>query len=123
MDQTDEFFHEPGAEEAWSESHYIHFVDEAVQGHGRIGFYPNRGEANVWAFLTVDDAIYYVADPVVPPAEVHGLCARRPSYTYAHHPEDGGEQWRIEWRGEATRVEDPAAVLAGSGTTASSTWP
>lgn len=115
MDPADEFFHEPGDEPSWSESHYFHFVDEDVQGHGRIGFYPNRGQANVWAFVLEGERIYWVADEVVPPAEVHGLCAGRSDYTYAHHPVSVGEEWRVEWRGAATRTTSPADVLAGRG--------
>jgi len=119
MDATDEFFHVPGDEEAWSESHYVHFADEDVQGHGRIGFYPNRDQANVWAFVTVDEEVYYVDDAVVPPEEVHGLLARREEYTYGHVPETAGEEWRVEWHGTAKRVTDPEDVLAGRGEAAS----
>lgn len=115
----DEFFHEPGEEKYWSESHYFHFVDEDVQGHGRIGFYPNREQANVWMFLVEGETIYWVADEVVPPENVHGLCARQEEYTYGHFPETVGEEWRVEWRGTATKSTDPADVLAGRGEPAS----
>lgn len=115
MDPTDEFFHDPGDEEAWSESHYFHFVDEDVQGHGRIGFYPNRGVANVWAFLCEGETIYWVADERVPPSEVHGLAARRDDYIYAHHPLSIGQEWRIEWSGTARQTTNPTDVLADAG--------
>lgn len=118
MVRRDEFFHEPGPEEHWSESHYFHFVDEDVQGHGRIGFYPNRGQANVWAYVVAGESIYWVDDEVVPPEEVHGLRANRAAYTYGHHLETVGEEWGIEWHGTAQHATAPADVLAGRGETA-----
>lgn len=115
MNPRDEFFHEPGDERNWSESHYFHFADEDLQGHGRIGFYPNRDQANVWAFVTDGESIYWVDDEVVPPEEVHGLCAQRETYTYAHFPETVGEAWRVEWQGTALKSSTPGDVLSGRG--------
>lgn len=115
MARRDEFFHEPGPEEDWSESHYFHFADTDVQGHGRIGFYPNRGQANVWAYVVAGDTVYYVNDEVVPPEAVHGLEASTGGYTYGHYPETVGREWRVEWHGTARTTTAPADVLAGRG--------
>jgi len=113
--EKDEFFHVPGDEKYWSESHYFHFVGEDVSGHARIGFYPNREQANVWAFITRGETIYYVDEPSVPTEDVHGLVARRDDYTFTYVPETVGEEWRFELEGTVKTVSEPSAVLEGAG--------
>lgn len=118
MDTADEFFHEPGEENHWSESHYLDFVGEELSGHARIGFYPNRETANVWAFLLDDEAVYWVAEESIPLADVHGLQARTDDWTYGMFPDEPGEQWTVEWAGTVTRSTSPEDVLAGRGESA-----
>jgi hypothetical protein len=115
METADELFHEPGDENHWSESHYLDFVGEDVTGHARIGFYPNRGTANVWAFLLDGEAVYWVAEESIPLAKVHGLQVREDDWTYGMFPDEPGEQWTVEWSGTVTRSTAPEDVLAGRG--------
>lgn len=113
-----EFFHEPTDEPFWSESHYLDFVGDDVQGHARIGFYPNQETANVWAYLLHDGAVYWIADESIPPAAVHGLHVRADDWTFGLFPEEVGERWRVAWSGTATRSTTAADVLAGRGESA-----
>lgn len=115
MPGRDEFFHEPTNETYWSESHYLDFVADEVQGHARIGFYPNQESVNVWAYLLDGDDIYWVDEENISPSKVHGLLVREDQWTYGMLPEKVGEQWRVIWNGTATKSTSPADVLAGSG--------
>lgn len=115
MPPADEFFHEPTGEEYWSESHYLDFVGEDVQGHARIGFYPNQETANVWAYLLDGEAVYWVGEGAIPLSNVHGLLVREDDWTYGMVPDEVGEQWTVTWEGTATKSTAPADVLAGRG--------
>lgn len=115
MDSRDEFFHEPGEAEFWSESHYLDFVGEDLQGHFRIGFYPNRQNANLSAYLLDGESVYVARDVAVDPTHVHGLTIRRDDWRFAMTPESVGRDWRVEFEGEMVRSEDPADVAAATG--------
>lgn len=115
MAATDEFFHEPTDERYWSESHYLDFVGEDVQGHARIGFYPNQETANVWAYLLDGEAVYWIGEESVPLSTVHGLLVREDDWTYGMVPDEVGEQWTVTWEGTATKSTSPADLLAGRG--------
>ncbi|MFB6172552.1 MAG: hypothetical protein ABEJ23_08455 [Haloarculaceae archaeon] len=117
METADEFFHRPTAEEYWSESHYLDFAGETLQGYVRIGFYPNRDLVSVWAYLLDGEAVYWVDAETVPPAATHGLVVRTDDWTFEMTP-DGDGAWTVTWAGTATRSTAPADVLAGRGETA-----
>lgn len=116
MDLRDEFFHVPGEAEFWSESHYLDFVGEALQGHFRIGFYPNRQEANLFAFLLDGEAIYSAVDPSIDLESVHGLSVRRDDWRFEMVPETVGRAWTVAFDGRMLRSETTADVAAGEGT-------
>lgn len=119
MRQVDEFFHRPGEETYWSESHYFDGIDTGgdIALHGRVGFYPNRTRANVFFYLITDDTVYWVRDEAIPPEDTHGLVVREDDWTLALQPRDPGEEWRVTFEGTVTETpaDDPAAVLAGGG--------
>ncbi len=117
MDPKDEFFHIPTDAEFWNESHYLDFVGEDLQGHFRIGFYPNRGEADLFGFLIENDAIYSVHDASIPLDQVHGLSIHHPDWHFAMTPIDVGRTWTVEFNGKMLQSETPAEVANTEGTT------
>lgn len=118
MTNADEFFHVPTDEKYWSESHYLDFVGEDLQGHGRIGFYPNQETANVWAYVVDGEDIYWVGKEQIPLSNVHGLLVREDDWTYGMIPKEVGKEWTVTWEGTVTRSSSPADVLAGRGESA-----
>ncbi|MFT4948406.1 MAG: hypothetical protein ACI9CA_000526 [Natronomonas sp.] len=119
MRQVDEFFHTPGEERYWSESHYFDATDEDgnIALHGRVGLYPNRSQANVFFYLITEDTVYWVRDETIPPERMHGLVVRDDEWTLAMEPLDPGQEWRVTFEGTVTETpaDDPGAVLAGRG--------
>jgi hypothetical protein len=120
MDRRHEFFHEPGADEFWSESWYMDYHGEAVQGHARVGFYPNRDQATVFAYVVHDDggpepAIYRVREEDVEPAATHGLHLEGVGWELSMVPEEPLEAWRLHLEGEATWVRGAEAAFEGTG--------
>lgn len=115
MDPREEFFHVPSAAEFWNESHYFDFVGDDLQGHARLGFYPNRGSANVFAYLIEDGTVHSLRDDEISPERTHGLAVREDDYRFAATPKRVGEAWELEIEGEFRRSADPADVLAGEG--------
>ena len=119
MDLADEFFHEPTDEEYWSESHYPDAVDvdAGVAFHTRIGFYPNRNTANVFAYLTVDEDIYWLREESVAPSDTHGLVAETDGWKFRMLPVEPPHKWNVAVEGEAktASTDDTEAVLEGRG--------
>lgn len=115
MDAREEFFHVPGDDEYWSESHYLDAVDDDVRVEVRLGFYPNRNVANVFAYVLADGAIYAIRDESVDPAAVHGTTVDAPDLRLELVPETAGRHWRVRLEGAARRCLSPAAVLSGDG--------
>lgn len=115
MDPREEFFHVPSEAEFWNESHYFDFVDDGLQGHARLGFYPNREAANVFAYLIDEGTVYALRDDEIPPARTHGLDVRRTDYRFTAAPERVGEVWTLAVEGQFRRCDSPADVLAGEG--------
>lgn len=117
MNVGDEFFHVPKAEPYWSESHYLDGVDlnAGVALQARIGFYPNRESASVFAYvyLDADDAIYWIREEDVPPAAAHGLLVETDDWAVGFHPEDPPSTWTVRIEGELgkTPADDPAGLL------------
>ena len=122
MRVADEFFHSPGEEAYWSESHYFDAVDTDadVALHGRVGFYPNRGLANVFFYLVTGGTVYWVREEAVDPADTHGLTVDGGTWTLEMVPTDPPREWEVAVEGSvtATPAEDPGAVLAGGGESA-----
>lgn len=116
MDDRHEFFHAPGEDAFWSESHYLDVVDDGLQVQLRLGWYPNRELASVFAYLTDDDAIYAIRERALDPAAVHGTTVETDDLRVALHPTAVGRDWRVRIAGTARRCDSPAAVLDGEGT-------
>lgn len=114
MEARDEFFHVPSDDEYWSESHYLDFVSDELQGHLRIGFYPNRSEANLFCFL-LDDAVNAVVEPSIDLDGVHGLSVRRDDWRFAMTPRSMGRSWTVEFAGEMVRSGTAAEAARGVG--------
>lgn len=115
MDLSEEFFHVPSDAEFWSESHYFDFVGDDLQGHARLGFYPNRNSANVFAFLVQDETVYSIRDDEISLERVHGLDVREADYRFTVTPMRGGDAWALDIEGTFHRGEDLDDVLAGEG--------
>lgn len=115
MDDRDEFFHLPGDDEYWSESHYLDAVGEDVQVEARLGWYPNRNVANVFAYVLTDEATYAIRDEAIDPAAVHGTTVDAPALRFELEPVTVGREWRVRIDGAARRCDSPGAVLAGDG--------
>lgn len=119
MREADEFFHAPGAETYWSESHYFDAIDteEGVALHCRVGFYPNRKQANVFFYLIADGTVYWLREEAVSPGDTHGLIVRGGDWTVELLPVDLPAEWnaRVEGTVTATPADEPAAILAGEG--------
>ena len=119
MREDDEFFHAPGAETYWSESHYFDAIDaeEGVALHCRVGFYPNRKQANVFFYLIADGTVYWLREEAVSPGDTHGLIVRGGDWTVELLPVDLPAEWnaRVEGTVTATPADEPAAILAGEG--------
>ena len=121
MDTADEFFHEPTDEEYWSESHYLDAVDidAGVAFHTRIGFYPNRNTANVFAYLIVDEDLYWLREDSVALLDTHGLVAETEGWKFRMLPVEPPHEWSVVVEGEAktASTDEPEAVLEGRGET------
>jgi len=119
METADEFFHEPTDEEYWSESHYIDAVntDTDLAFHARVGFYPNRDTANVFAYLIKDGDVYWLRDESVAPSDVHGLVAETDDWTFRMLPVELPQEWNVAVEGELTKTpaDETEAVLEGRG--------
>lgn len=117
MELADEFFHEPTDEPYWSESHYLDGVDldAGVTLQARIGFYPNRGLASVFAYVYIADegAIYWNREEAVSPADAHGLVVDTDDWSMGFHPVDPPSTWTVTLEGELgkTPANDPGALL------------
>ena len=121
MDLADEFFHEPTDEEYWSESHYLDAVDvdAGVAFHTRIGFYPNQNIANIFAYLIVDEDIYWLREESVAPSDIHGLVAEADGWRFRMIPVDPPHEWEIEVEGKMkkTSADDPQRAVTTRSTT------
>jgi hypothetical protein len=117
MDPRHEFFHAPGDDEFWSESYYLDVIDGDVAVHARIGFYPNREAANVFAFVVDDGTIYRLRDDEVDLRDVYGLCVDTPDFYFELLPERVGRDWRLAFGGTADRCETPREAVDGTGET------
>lgn len=119
MELRHEFFHVPGDGEFWSESHYLDVVGDDVAAHARIGFYPNRDAANVFAYLLdgtgPDATVYRLRDDAVDLRHVHGLTVNAPDLRFEMAPEQVGRDWRVSFGGTAARCEGAAEVVGGEG--------
>ena len=119
MDTADEFFHEPTDEEYWSESHYLDAIDRDndVAFHTRVGFYPNRDAANVFAYLIADETIYWLREESVAPADSHGLVAETDDWKFRMLPVEPSQEWTVTFEGEVmmASADDPEALLEGRG--------
>ncbi|PSP96870.1 hypothetical protein BRC89_12990 [Halobacteriales archaeon QS_4_70_19] len=119
MDARHEFFHAPGDGEFWSESHYLDVIGDGAAAHARIGFYPNRDAANVFAYLLdgtgTDATVYRLRDDAVDLDHVHGLTVDAPDLHFEMVPEEVGRDWRVAFGGTATRCESAADVVGGDG--------
>lgn len=115
MDARDEFFHVPGTDEHWSESHYLDVVGDTVQVHARLGFYPNQDVANVFAYVIDGETIYGIRDESIDPATVHGTTVDATGLRFELVPGSVGEAWRVRFAGTATRSASASAVVAGEG--------
>lgn len=122
MRVADEFFHSPGEQAYWSESHYFDAVDREadVALHGRVGFYPNRGVADVFFYLVTGGTTYWVREAAVDPADTHGLTVETGEWTFEMVPTDPPGEWEVVVEGTvtATPAAEPGAVLAGEGESA-----
>lgn len=114
MEPKHEFFHAPGDDEYWSESHYLDVVDDDVGVHARLGFYPNRGEANVFAFVVEDGTVYRIRDDEVDLRDVHGLCVDTSDLYFELLPDRVGRDWRVAFGGTAERCETPREAVDGT---------
>lgn len=117
MEPREEFFHEPGVQDAWSESYYADFVDDDVQGYVRFGFYPNRSQVNLVVAFIEDGTLYSFRDEEIAPADVHGLTVDRPDLRFSMRPRSVGEAWVLEYEGPVTRNEGPEEMLEDGGET------
>lgn len=119
MEARHEFFHAPGDGEFWSESHYLDVVGDDVAAHARIGFYPNRDTANVFAYLLdgldADATVYRLRDDAVALDHVHGLTVDAPDLRFEMVPERVGRDWRVAFGGRAARCTGAEAVVASAG--------
>ncbi|MFB6206971.1 MAG: hypothetical protein ABEJ05_10655 [Haloglomus sp.] len=119
MDARHEFFHAPGDDEFWSESHYLDVIADDVAAHARIGFYPNRDAANVFAYLLdgtgTGATVYRLHDDAVDLDYVHGLTVDAPELQFEMLPEQVGRDWRVSVGGIAACCESPSEVVAGEG--------
>ena len=115
MEARHEFFHEPGDDEFWSESHYLDVIGDTLQAHVRIGFYPNQETANVFGYVLYDDAVYRIRDDEIDPSHVHGLTIDAPEFRFSMVPETVGRDWRVHLSGEAARCETASEVATGAG--------
>lgn len=114
MEPKHEFFHAPGDDEYWSESHYLDVVDDDVGVHARLGFYPNREEANVFAFVVEDGTVYRLRDDEVDLRDVHGLCVDTSDLYFELRPDRVGRDWRVAFGGTAERCETPREAVDGT---------
>lgn len=115
MDASDEFFHVPNDDPFWSESHYFDFVGEDRQGHVRLGFYPNRDRANLFAYLVDGETVYALRDDEIPPAATHGLAVTTEDVEFVAKPRTIGEEWTVELDGRFRRCATAPEVLAVEG--------
>lgn len=115
MEPRHEFFHVPSEAEYWNESHYLDFLAPDLQGHARIGFYPNREEANLFCFLLDGDAVHSVVEPSIDLDRVHGLSVRADDWRFAMTPETVGRTWSVRFEGEMVRSETAAGAAEGAG--------
>jgi hypothetical protein len=119
MDARHEFFHAPGDGEFWSESHYLDVIGDAAAPHARIGFYPNRDAANVFAYLLdgtdADATVYRLREDEVDLDHVHGLTVDAPDLSFEMVPLEVGRDWQVSFGGTAARCEGAGEVVAGEG--------
>lgn len=119
MDPKHEFFHAPGDGEFWSESHYLDVIGDGVAAHARIGFYPNRDAANVFAYLLdgtgPDATVYRLREDEVDLRHVHGLTVDAPDLSFEMVPEQVGRDWQVSFGGTAARCEGAGEVVSGAG--------
>lgn len=105
----DEFFHPPGDDPLWNESHYFDFVEDDLQGHVRLGFYPNLGRASVWVYFLLDEQHQLgVHDEGVPAARTHGTCFRGSTWELDYRPGITDGEWEFRCVGSL----DPTPVNA-----------
>ncbi len=104
MNPSDEFLHPPGDSALWSESYYFDFVDETIQGHVRLGFFPRRDVANAWVYLTTEDEVYWLHDEAISPSRTHGLSMWSEEWTLSLTPETVGGSWRFDLKGDLNRT-------------------
>lgn len=103
---VDEYLHAPGEDSLWNESHYFDFVGDTLQGHARLGFYPNAERASAWLYLHVDgEGSFGFHDEAVPPARTHGTTVRGSSWSFDYRPVEWTSRWECHVRGELVRVE------------------
>lgn len=115
MDPRDEFFHVPNDDPFWSESHYFDFVGDDLQGHVRLGFYPNQDRANVFAYLVDGETVYALRDDGIPPEDTHGLAVDTETVEFVARPRSVGTEWRVELDGRFNRCTGAAEALALDG--------
>lgn len=102
---VDEYLHAPGEDPLWSESHYFDFVGDTLQGHARLGFYPNVECSSVWLYLHVDgEEPLGLHDEAVPPARIHGTTVRGAGWRFEYRPTDWTSRWECHFHGELVRV-------------------
>lgn len=119
MDARHEFFHAPDDGEFWSESHYLDVIGDDAAAHARIGFYPNRDAANVFAYLLdgtgPDATVYRLREDEVDLRHVHGLTVDAPDLSFEMVPLEVGRDWRVSFGGTAARCEGPSEIVGGEG--------
>ncbi len=104
MNPSDEFLHTPGNAALWSESYYFDFVDDTIQGHVRLGFYPRREVANAWVYLTTENEVYWLHDESIPPRRTHGLSMWSEEWKLSLTPETPGGAWCFDLEGDLRRT-------------------
>lgn len=117
MEPREEFFHQPGKQDAWSESYYADFVDDDVQGYVRFGVYPNQSLVNLVVVFIEAGTLYSFRDEEIDPASVHGLTVVRDDLRFSMRPRTVGEKWVVEYDGPVTRNERPDEMLEAGGET------
>lgn len=97
---SEEYLHRPGEDPLWSESHYFDFVDDEIQGHVRIGFYPNLGRANAWVYCFLDSNRQLGwHDESIPLSNTHGTSLQADKFELDYRPLKWEEAWQFEFTG------------------------
>ncbi|MCU0268442.1 MAG: hypothetical protein MUF83_07320 [Acidimicrobiales bacterium] len=116
LQPTDEWPHEPGPEQLWSESWYLDFHDRdgEVGGYVRVGRYPNLGVVWYWATVVGPGRrTVLVADHEVPVPAGRSLELRAPGLWADHNVETPLEHFSLGLEAFGVALDDPADAYRG----------